>query len=175
MPTGFLACLLILEMPREIFRWLCCSCNCLNVYVRCNARAYIFARQSILHPRHVAWHYRAWSRERINESEVWKKRNAKAKARSGEAAEGASGSGGARGAFHGRASFSKVSARTRMQLLDSRMGTGRINDRDRDRSPKKSLPFVLRVPLPLPPPSRPAEDNENQEESTPLRLRWKLS
>jgi len=44
--------------------------------------------------------------------------------------------------IHERASFSKVSARTRMPLVDSRMGTGRINDRNRDRLPKESLPFV---------------------------------
>lgn len=89
--------------------------------------------------------------ERVNESEyntVWKKRNAK-----GDDEEWGRGR-----SFwlrrprriHGRASFSKVSARTRMPLLDSRMGTGRINDRDRDRSPEESLPFVLRVFFPLP-------------------------
>jgi len=52
--------------------------------------------------------------------------------------------------IHGRTSFSKVSARTKMPLVDSRMGTERINDRDHNRLPKELLPFVpSRFFLPL--------------------------
>lgn len=97
MPTGFLVRLLILEMPRKfpvdfvadatvllytrVYAHICLPINFISstYYARCDVTE-----------REV---------ERVNESEytVWKKRNAKATARS-EAAEGASGS-GARGAF----------------------------------------------------------------------------
>lgn len=42
------------------------------------------------------------------------------------------------GRFRGRASFSKVSEPARMRPADSRMGSSRIDDRDRDCSPPKT-------------------------------------
>jgi len=92
MPTGFLACLFILEMSWKFsvdFAADATALMCTRVYAHiCLPINFIF---SIYHARCNITERKV---ERVNESEytVWKKRNVKAKT-SSEAAEGASGSG----------------------------------------------------------------------------------
>lgn len=62
--------------------------------------------------------------------------------------------------IHGRASFSKVSERTRMPAADSRMGSRRIDDRARAIARQRSRG---RAPRFFPP----SWDNGNREECTP--------
>lgn len=100
--------------------------------------------------------------ERVNESEytVWKKRNAKARS---EATEGASGS-GARGAFMEGLRFRRLAHEqechwltAEWELGESMIGTAIAYQRSRCR-----LCFAFFPP---------SEDNGNQEESIPVRLR----
>lgn len=99
MPTGFLVRLLIQEMPRKFPVDFVANATILlymRVYVHICLPINFIPSTLYYMPRCDITERKT---EKVNESEytVWKKRNAKAKARS-EATEGASGS-GARGVF----------------------------------------------------------------------------
>lgn len=138
----------------------------LSYYVReYTEDADIFARQLTLYPRHIMRDVTLPSVKSTKVNIQYMER-AKCEGEGEKRDRGKSFWLRRSGRIHGRASFSKVSARTRMLLVDSRMGTGRINDRDRDRLPKELLCRSCFTFFSLP-----AEDNGNREESTSVRLR----
>lgn len=149
----------------EISCWVCCRRNCLTVHTQTYART--FACQLILYPRHIICDVTlpsVKSREstKVNIQYGKSETRKRGMARS-EAAEGAS---GARGAFMEGLRFRRLAHEQECYWLTAEWepGESMIETACQRSLCRSCLAFFSA-----------SEDNGNREESTPVRLRWKLS